>query len=125
MKIKALVLVGLLVVPLGACVSPAPGTGVLGTGYVIQSGDVTVVKSIAAAEQGLTLAMSAALVYTSLPRCGAVGATVICSDRDLVREIREAAIKAHNALLDAKANAALIGAAVAAIDTFRAIVPRA
>lgn len=101
-------------VPPSAVVAPLPAP----------SSVPIVANSVSAAGQALTLAMKTAKVYTDLPRCDAAGATVLCSDREVVREIRAAAIKAHNAYLAARRNEALLGAAVTAISFFSNIIPR-
>ena len=81
-------------------------------------------RGVAAAEQALTLAYRAALVYTGLPRCGT--GLRICSDVETVRKIRSYAIQAHNALIAARENEAnidLVSRMWVAIEAFRAIVP--
>lgn len=78
-------------------------------------------RGIAAAEQTLTLLYQSALIYTSLPRCGT--GPSLCSDIGVVREIRRRAIEAHNALVAARKNEALVEYAWTAISAFRAVVP--
>lgn len=82
-------------------------------------------RSVAAAEQTLTLVMQTARGYTDLPRCGATGVR-ICSDPGTVRQIRSYAIQAHNALIVARANEAnveLVGRLWVSIDALRTVVP--
>lgn len=82
-------------------------------------------RSVAAAEQTLTLAMNAARIYTDLPRCGTTLAR-ICSDPVIAGLIRHHAIQAHNALVAARRNEAsieLVSRMWTAIDALRAAVP--
>lgn len=102
---------------------PAIGTPIDAAAPPPSSSVPIVATSVSAAGRSLTLAMQMAKVYTDLPRCDSHGATVLCSDRETVRAIREAAIKAHNAYLAARKNEALLGAAVSAINLFTNIIP--
>ena len=79
-------------------------------------------RGLAVAEQTFTLAMELATEYTSLPRCD-VSTKRPCSDREVARKIRRAAIEANGLLDKARSNEALVGPALAAVDVFRAIVP--
>jgi hypothetical protein len=88
------------------------------------SENVVMAKSVAAASQSFTLAMQTAKIYTDLPRCRTPRVERLCSDTETVREIRRAAIKAHNALMDARKNTVLIDTALRAIDLFRAVIPQ-
>jgi hypothetical protein len=76
------------------------------------------------AEQLLTLLERTADVYFRLPRCGP-GAPALCSDPALVRKIRGLDIQAFNAVMAARANEALAGAALAAVNALKAVVPNA
>ena len=78
-------------------------------------------QDIAAAEVALTASEQLALVYTSLPRCG--GASVICSVQATVDRIKAADNTAYNAVVQARSNTSLINAALAAIASFRAVIP--
>lgn len=85
--------------------------------------DIPVVnRGVAVAEQTLTLLERAALQYTSLPRCGTGGPT-ICSSRAVVANIRKYAIQAHNALVAARQNEAMIEPAWTAINMLRSVIP--
>ncbi len=108
-----------LVVSLGACKANDPLTGA-----PVISGEVTVDVSIVTVERSFTLALNVANLYTSLPRCKSPGATVVCSDPSVVLVIRNAAIKAHNAILAARNNQALLGVAVSAVDAFSGLIPK-
>jgi hypothetical protein len=108
-----------LVTSLGACKATDPVTGA-----PVISGQATVDVNIASVERSFTLALNVANLYTSLPRCKTPGATVVCSDPSVVLMIRNAAIKAHNAILAARNNQALIGTAVSAVDAFSSLVPK-
>jgi len=78
-------------------------------------------RGIAVAEQTLTLLYQTALSYTSLPRCGT--GPRICSDRAVVKEIRDRAVQAHNALVAARKNEGSVEHVWAAISAFRVVVP--
>lgn len=126
-RIAAIILIASL--GLAGCTASAPPpttTTVRPPGSIelpAPSSNVATAKSVAAAEQSLTLAMQTATIYTDLPRCGSAGATVVCSDRDIVRQIRLAAIKAHNLMVKARKNEALLGGALNAIDALSNIIP--
>lgn len=104
-------------------VFPTPSATVISapaaTGSVSRIDQVN--RGVAVAEQTLTLLYQSALVYTSLPRCGT--GPRICSDREVVRQIRNRAIQAHNALIAARKNEGSVEVAWTAINAFRAVVP--
>lgn len=93
------------------------------TGQPAVSGQVTIDNSIMVVERSFTLAMQVANLYTSLPRCDKVEHK-LCSDRDLVLKIRNAAIKTHDLILEARKNQLLIGAAVNAVSMFGNLIPK-
>lgn len=109
--------------PQQAPVFPTPSSTVISapsaTGSVSRIDQVN--RGVAVAEQTLTLLYQSALVYTSLPRCGT--GPRICSDREVVRQIRSRAIQAHNALIAARKNEGSVEAVWTAISAFRAVVP--
>lgn len=117
----------LLAISFGMALGALALTGCKGTdattGQPVTSGVAVVDVSISSVEQSFTLGMQLANLYTSLPRCGKTEAK-ICSDVKVVRMIREYAIKAHNALLMARENQNLIGAAVSAVNEFNLVVPK-
>lgn len=82
-----------------------------------------VAQDIAAVEVALTASEQLALVYTSLPRCGASGASALCSTQAVVDKIKSADNTAYSAVVQARSNSALISAAVTAIDTLRSTIP--
>ena len=78
-------------------------------------------RSVAVAEQTLTLLETAALGYATLPRCGT--GVKICSDKEVVRKIRAYAIQAHNALVIARQNETMVERVWVAIGLLRSVIP--
>lgn len=78
-------------------------------------------NSVVAAEEGLTAAERAALIYTSLPRCPA---RTVCSDPAVVARIKLLDNQAYTAVMMAKQNEALVGAALTAISSLASAVPQ-
>lgn len=93
------------------------------SGCAGQPTQTTVDNGIAAAEIALTEAQRAALLYANLPRCPATPATPICSDQATVDKIKAADRKAYAAVMAAKSNSALVGAALAAIGDLTRSIP--
>lgn len=84
-------------------------------------------SSIAALEVGLSTAETAALAYKGLPVCGSVGASAICSETDVVNQIKTADNVAYSAVKAAEASAAGgasvdLTAATAALTGLQSIV---
>jgi hypothetical protein len=125
---KAYIAAGLLVL-LAACSSAQPPTISLPSATVISvpqaSGTPSrievVNRGVAALGQTLTELYRAAQLYTDLPRCGT--GPRICSDRETVRQIRRAAIRAHNSYVAARNNEAMVEPAWNALNVFRAVIP--
>jgi hypothetical protein len=82
----------------------------------------TVSNSVAAAQIALTNAERVALLYTSLPRCPVNPPP--CSDPATVQRIKDYDNKAYDLVKAARNNEALIGVAMAAIETFSSVIPR-
>jgi hypothetical protein len=77
-------------------------------------------QTIAEAELALTAAERAALAYTSLPPCPAAK---VCADPALKAKIKAADIIAYNAVVAARTNPALVGAAWSAITALSGLIP--
>lgn len=77
----------------------------------------------AAAEVALTTAERLALAYTTLPQCGAAGATAICSDPAIKAKIKAADNTAYTAVKAAETGGTTVAAAVAAIAALQAVIP--
>lgn len=83
----------------------------------------TVQTDSAAAAVALTTAERLALVYMSLPQCGAPGATAVCSDPAVKAKIKAADNTAYAAVKSAEAGMTTTAAAVAAITALQALIP--
>jgi hypothetical protein len=103
---SSLFLPGALVLGVAAC-SAAPGVS----------------AKVDAAVVGLTTAENAALIYTGLPRCGAVGSSAICSDQATVDRIKAADNRAYAAVKAAEQNEALLSVALDAVSSLTATIP--
>jgi hypothetical protein len=77
-------------------------------------------RTVAEAELALTAAERAALAYTSLPPCPAAK---ICADPALKAKIKSADVIAYNAVVAARDNPALAGAAWSAITALGGLIP--
>ncbi len=96
---------------------------VAGLGLAACAGQQTtnaVSSDVAATEIALTAAETLALSYTSLPRCPAAA---VCSTQAVVDNIKALDNKAYTAVVAARSNTALVGAAVTAISLFRNAIP--
>lgn len=82
-----------------------------------------IANSVAGAQQALTLLERAALRYTTLPRCGSPGATILCSDPERVQRIKDADNIAFDAVMKARRNEATLDFALSAINAFNAVLP--
>lgn len=60
-------------------------------------------QAVFQAKQSYAVALSVAVVYKKLPACGSVGATVVCSDAKVVKQL-QLVDTASSALLDAAEN---------------------
>jgi hypothetical protein len=84
----------------------------------------TVTRTVADAELALAAAERSAVIYTSLPRCLISTPTKTnCSDQALADRIKAADNKAYAAVVEARVNNELLGAAMAAIETLKALTP--
>jgi hypothetical protein len=119
MKRIALPLACILPFALASCGNLAPGSATPAV-----SGPPIVSGSVAAAEIALTNAERLALHYTGLPRCGTAAATPLCSNPATVQQIKDYDNRAYAAVKAARANEALLGLALSAIDAFGSIIPK-
>lgn len=88
------------------------------------AGAPPVTSDVSAAEIALTSVESAARVYVSLPRCQTPKPTAApCSDVVVVAKIKSLDNQAYNAVIAARADEALVGAALTAIQALVAAVP--
>ncbi len=78
-------------------------------------------NDIAAVEIALTAAERAALIYTSLPRCG--GVATLCSSQATVDRVKAADQQAYQAMKAAQKDSGLISAAWGAISAFQLATP--
>lgn len=113
---KRIILAAALCGSLVAC-STAP---TIGTPPISQTPVIS--NSVAAAQIALTNAERVALLYTTLPRCPVNPPP--CSDPATVQTIKDYDNKAYDLVKAARNNEALIGVAMAAIETFSSIIPR-
>ncbi len=111
MKTRAFGIACAGLIALSGCVSP-PSAGVS--------------KGVLAAERTLTLAEQTGQVYTDLPRCGSLLAVgkPLCSDPAIAAKMAAADNKAYAAVVAARQNEALLGAALDAIAAYQALLPR-
>lgn len=79
-----------------------------------------VTNNVLAAEQAMTTAQQLALIYTTLPRCPA---TAPCSDPATVARIKSLDQTAHDAVVAARSNEALLSLAISAIGNFKSAIP--
>lgn len=95
---------------------------------LVACGSQQTAANVAALESGLTAAETAALGYTSLPRCPQ--ATAVCSDQSKVDQIKSADRVAYNAVKAAEKEQQAGGTpsldgATAAIAALEALIPPA
>ena len=112
MRTANMIVVAATVVGLGACslFTPTP------------TATVTAANDVGSAELALTAADKLALDYTSLPACPT--AAPVCADPATKTKIKSLAQTAFNAVMAARANPAMLAAALTAINDLTAATPK-